>query len=275
MPKSTCQTRRGFTLIEMLVVIAIITILVAILLPALNNAREGARRIHCGSNLHQAGIGLEGYVLDFNNEYPDGDWTSFLGFQTQAIANSVPMYFGNYESVFLCPSSPLRSDSLAHGIDWYPGTIHEGPRFPMNYHYIAGYGWLGPRESPAERVDGYPGYCCAGGGVFGGGTTWEPVWFKDQPPTDPYSSAIMLDFAWPAGGKLAGLRAWDTGNYPNDSEPKKPSHGALEGKPAGENILFLDGRVEWVDWKDPDPGSVRRYTKYGMAMAAYWVAIYW
>jgi prepilin-type N-terminal cleavage/methylation domain-containing protein/prepilin-type processing-associated H-X9-DG protein len=110
------RTRTAFTLVELLVVIAIIGILVGLLLPAVQAAREAARRMQCGNNLKQIGLALHNYeignrsfpigFLDVFNGTPtqsDGGWswmTSILPYIEQsALYNSLDLRFHPYGTV--------------------------------------------------------------------------------------------------------------------------------------------------------------------------------
>ena len=148
---------RGFTLIELLVVIAIIAILAAMLLPALQSARERGRRGSCVSNLKQIGTALMQYSQDYREKMPNGDCRAT---PTDATKVTVALgegdlglevlrgneYLADY-GVFTCPSSTVSAES---------GTASLSYATNLAYGYVPGYiaGNNGSESAIGADLDG-------------------------------------------------------------------------------------------------------------------------
>jgi prepilin-type processing-associated H-X9-DG protein len=112
------RTTLGFTLVELVVVVAILFILISLLLPAGRKAREACRRVVCMSNMRQLQIGYLAYVADHEGRLPGAntadsnvDWTLYAGsddffVQYAAITNGVLWKYVPELRVYQCPDYP-------------------------------------------------------------------------------------------------------------------------------------------------------------------------
>lgn len=152
------RRRTGFTLIELLVVIAIIAVLIALLLPAVQQAREAARRTQCKNNMKQLGLAMHNYH-DTVNRFPFaahhwgyGGWVLFV----MPYIDQAPLYskWDHNTLYYVAPNLSLTQGRLsAHSCPSDTATATWDPQRMPNYNYAVNLGNTSTaRVSPLNGV---------------------------------------------------------------------------------------------------------------------------
>jgi prepilin-type N-terminal cleavage/methylation domain-containing protein len=218
------RNRNGFTLIELLVVIAVIAILAALLLPALQSAKEKAREAYCANNMKQTHFAYEQYRLSNDQWAPPVEYPSS---HTKIKLYHLLYPFAEDADVFACPSTPpeLNSFDPDHEMSWRdPVTIG-----------VNNWGWM--------NFDGGTG--------LGAVSVWEDApatWTQMNDVTD--GSQLIV---W---GDTLPDTYWDytmdPGSSSDQDERPYPRHGARVPDPdfpglyKGQwvNIVYFDAHYE-------------------------------
>jgi prepilin-type N-terminal cleavage/methylation domain len=226
---------KAFTLIELLVVIAIIAILASLLLPALSNAKERARRAKDISNLRQLGVACFTYASENKDKLPsgvqDGDWPHDL---SRANAD---LYIGAGASpkIFYCAG-------LLSSVNEQEALGPRGPGLTSWWDFnanrrIVGYGLMIKQAANDTRT-----------GINGG-----RFYSKLTETNNPSDAEIIVDEVMSMTDTKPYNFVVPSGNVPSTyGGAYRPPHRE-KNMPSGGSILFLDGHSSWRRFIEMQP----------------------
>lgn len=240
-PTTPPSRQRGLTLVELLVVLAVLALLAALLLPALAGGRERARRLACQGNLRQ----LAQASLLYAEDDPAGALSGRTGAEDQSLDYLRPQHAGDLR-LFLCPSTGnhLRTNEAVNASSGERGLLDL-------QHFASSRGTAPGMSYMANAFIGHetPYRCTV---PFRGGERSLPYLRKTLNLVQTYAK---WHDAFGGKGLVPGpANHWLILDHGWTRRPAYPDPEDNHGE-AGGNVSFCDGHVEWI----PREAYVRRY----------------
>jgi prepilin-type processing-associated H-X9-DG protein/prepilin-type N-terminal cleavage/methylation domain-containing protein len=238
--------RHAFTLVELLVVVGIIALLIAMLMPVLNKAREHAQTVRCAANLREIGNALTMYVQS-SGYYPGGIFAPAGGLGYAIWPTRLRATLGREQRVFYCPA---QDEKLA----WPNGSVPGGVQVPAATAAYDGFGYsVGEPLLDIDRVPFSYSY-----NLWGAGDTGAPV--DRQRGLGAFVSALLPQYFRELKASRIKVSsdmiaitdssadgAQDFGVIPT-SDSSRVWPGRIHNR--GANALFCDGHVQWYRQAD-------------------------
>jgi len=241
------RSRRGFTLVELLVVVSIVAVLMTMTAAVLQRARGGARLVECAHNLRQIWSGLSAYAQEHDFFVPEGD--THPDRLPAATAEALREILDGQVELLYCRTYPRRAEYLAA----WQSAIEAGNtafRPHIGYLYLAGSrfdAWDVPNEKLPEDFRGARRIESVGEGVGG---CAEAVW--------------MADFARCTTSAASGRNTpknWDLASHPPQRVVENAGRSDYQ-LPDGANVLFEDGHATFRPFEQLRPRFIQNRRVY-------------